>query len=64
MTHDFSSVVWRKSSRSDTAANQCVEVTRMGETIAVRDSKAPSEPHLTMPAATWTRLIERIQDQA
>jgi hypothetical protein len=63
MTNDFSGAAWRKSSRSDTAANQCVEVARSGGTVAVRDSKAPDEPHLTMSAKSWARLIGRIQNQ-
>ncbi|MFI0351730.1 DUF397 domain-containing protein [Actinomadura sp. 9N407] len=63
MTDDFSGATWRKSSRSDTTPNQCVEVARSGGTVAVRDSKAPDEPYLTMPAAAWARLIGHIQNQ-
>ncbi|MFC5752085.1 DUF397 domain-containing protein [Actinomadura rugatobispora] len=61
MTYDISRAVWRKSSRSDTAANQCVEVARLGCVIAVRDSKAPDPPHLVLTAEAWAGLVGRIR---
>ncbi|GAA2435700.1 DUF397 domain-containing protein [Actinomadura vinacea] len=61
MTDDITSAVWRKSSWSDTAANQCVEVARLGCVVAVRDSKAPDPPHLVMTAEAWTSLVARVR---
>ncbi|XVQ10321.1 DUF397 domain-containing protein [Spirillospora sp. CA-255316] len=64
MTYDISRAVWRKSSRSNTAANQCVEVARLGCVVAVRDSKAPDPPHLIMTAEAWAALVGRIRGRA
>lgn len=43
---DLSTVRWRKSSRSGSNGGDCVEVARLGDMIAVRDSKDPSGPAL------------------
>ncbi|MEX3099825.1 MULTISPECIES: DUF397 domain-containing protein [unclassified Streptomyces] len=46
-----------KSSYS-TASNDCVEVARnIPHTIAVRDSKAPAGPLLTLTPTTWRAFI-------
>jgi len=58
MAHDRT---WRKSSYS---ANQgeCVEVaTRTPATIAVRDSKNPRGPVLTLAPGTWRDFIADVK---
>lgn len=46
-------LAWRKSSHSgDQGA--CVEMATAGEAVAVRDSKDPTGPVLSFPAAAWT----------
>lgn len=59
----FSTVVWRKSSRS-TAGNQCVEVGRVGAPgglHVIRDSKDPGRGPVTVGSAGWTAFIARIK---
>ncbi|WP_019629235.1 DUF397 domain-containing protein [Actinomadura atramentaria] len=45
---------WRKSSYSDSAGGECVELADLATTVGVRDSKNPHGPalHLTRTAAT------------
>ena len=44
---DLSRAQWRKSIRSS-GNGQCVEVARLDEVVAVRDSKNPDEPKLVI----------------
>ncbi|WP_243719158.1 DUF397 domain-containing protein [Actinomadura sp. KC06] len=37
-------LTWRKSSRSSSAGDQCVELARLEASIAIRDSKDPHWP--------------------
>ncbi|MFE7624465.1 DUF397 domain-containing protein [Streptomyces sp. NPDC057509] len=57
--------VWRKSSFSDGAGNNCVEVADLTQTIytgiAIRDSKDPSGPALHVSAGTFTALIDSVR---
>ena len=53
--------VWRKSSRSN-GQGQCVEVARLDQAIAVRDSKDPSGPALTFTPAEWAAFIAGAKD--
>ena len=53
--------VWRKSSRSDTQGNECVEVADLSGLIGVRDSKDPDGPKLTFDAADWRAFTRRIK---
>ncbi|NVI86475.1 DUF397 domain-containing protein, partial [Actinomadura sp. BRA 177] len=41
-------IQWRKSSRSGGQGGDCVEVAALTPAIAVRDSKNPTGPHLTL----------------
>jgi hypothetical protein len=50
---------WRKSSYSGDQGGQCVEVASIGTatTIAVRDSKNPAGPVLTLGPAAFTTFL-------
>jgi hypothetical protein len=53
---------WRKSSYS--GSGNCVEVAPVAATVAVRDSKLPTEgdfPHLLLDTDTWTGLVIAIK---
>ncbi|SHE95176.1 DUF397 domain-containing protein [Streptoalloteichus hindustanus] len=53
---------WRKSSRSNNGANNCVEVAGiMGCSAAVRDSKNPTGPALIFPPAAFTALVTAVK---
>ncbi|MFI6514798.1 DUF397 domain-containing protein [Spirillospora sp. NPDC050679] len=51
---------WRKASRSAGSGDECVEVARLAEGVAVRDSKAPDRPHLSLTRAQWRSLAGRL----
>ena len=46
MAPELTGAVWRKSSRSGGTNGNCVEVTHVGESHAVRDSKNQTGPVL------------------
>ena len=61
---DMTAAVWRKSSRSGNGSQQngCVEVARNRPGIvAVRDSKDPSGPVLSIAPAAWQDLITDVK---
>ena len=47
---------WRKSSRSGSGANNCVEVARTATGTRLRDSKSPASGHLAFGTAAFHRL--------
>ena len=49
---------WRKSSASTESSGDCVEVAFGQVDAAVRDSKNPAGPMLTVPAAGWLELVK------
>lgn len=56
------SVVWRKSSYSDTGA-QCVEYGIIDDrTAAVRDSKYPTGPALLMPRSRLATFVTAVAE--
>ncbi|MGW7507547.1 DUF397 domain-containing protein [Streptomyces massasporeus] len=49
---------WRKSSYSSDQGGQCLEVAETPEdTVAIRDSKTPAGPILTLDPAAFTTFI-------
>ncbi|MFC0037338.1 DUF397 domain-containing protein [Actinomadura rayongensis] len=58
MTHP----AWRKSSRSGTERNACVEVADLStQAVGVRDSKNPSLGHLSLTPANFSGLLAHIK---
>lgn len=51
---------WRKSSYSGGENTACVEVAFASPAVAVRDSKDPSGPHLTMTPGTWLGFLTSV----
>lgn len=57
----MSEYVWRKASRSGSSGDNCVEVaTNVPGVVAVRDSKRPDGPVLTITAEQWRAFIARL----
>jgi hypothetical protein len=53
---------WRKSSRSGDNGGACVEVARnLPRIVAVRDSKNPHGPALTVESAGWRAFIADVK---
>ena len=55
LPRDISSVLWRKSSRSQ-ETGACVEVGSLADAVAVRDSKNPAGPALVVSRTALSRL--------
>ncbi|GAA4864904.1 DUF397 domain-containing protein [Saccharopolyspora cebuensis] len=53
-------VGWRKSTRSSQQTN-CVEVGRVGEGAAVRDTKDRATGYFTTTGAQWTSFLTAIK---
>ncbi|GAA2101667.1 DUF397 domain-containing protein [Actinomadura alba] len=58
---DLSHAVWRKSSHSGSGEGECVEVARADRLVAVRDSKNPNGPMLTVTPTEWHTLLTSIK---
>lgn len=53
---------WRKASRSGTNGDACVEVaTNIAGVVAVRDSKDPNGPMLTVSPAEWRAFLSIVR---
>ncbi|MCC8338229.1 DUF397 domain-containing protein [Streptomyces sp. R1] len=51
-------LAWRKSSYSSDQGGECLEVTETPHaTVAVRDSKTPAGPTLTLTPAAFTTFV-------
>ncbi|TYK49379.1 DUF397 domain-containing protein [Actinomadura decatromicini] len=59
---DLSTAAWRKSSRSSNNGGNCVEVARLGDTVAIRDSKDPEGPKLLLTPHALVSLTRHIKN--
>ncbi|MGW0596876.1 DUF397 domain-containing protein [Streptomyces sp. NPDC002776] len=48
---------WRKSSYSGDQGGNCVEIAEATDSVAIRDSKTPTGPILTIDPATFTTFV-------
>ncbi len=58
---DLSGAEWRKSSHSATQTN-CVEIARVADVVAVRDSKDPNGPVLVFTPSEWAAFLAGARD--
>jgi hypothetical protein len=59
---DMTRAKWHKSSRSGDNGGACVEVARnLPSVVAVRDSKNPHGPALTVEPAGWRAFIAEVK---
>ncbi|MFP3965544.1 DUF397 domain-containing protein [Actinomadura fulvescens] len=58
------SLVWRKSSRSQGGGTECVEVAKLPGACGVRDSKDPTGPVLTFAPDEWARFLGTIKAES
>ena len=59
---ETSSLTWRKSSYSGNGGGNCVEVARnIPGIVAVRDSKDPHGPVLTLGAGVWRGFVDDVK---
>jgi hypothetical protein len=57
-----SPLTWRKASYSTTNGGGCVEVAAsLPAAVAVRDSKNPDGPVLTLAPATWRGFLTQVK---
>ncbi|MEU4383450.1 DUF397 domain-containing protein [Micromonospora echinofusca] len=62
---DLSGAVWRKSTRSGGNGGECVEVaTNLPGIVAVRDSKDPDGPALTLHPQAWRAFVRSTKHDA
>lgn len=54
-------LVWRKSSRSGTQGNDCVEVAQFADGTAVRDSKDPDSGRLGVSPSQWRGFLAHVK---
>lgn len=59
-TLDLRTLTWRKSSRSGSRLT-CVEVARVDDVVAVRDSKNPDGPVLLVSRASFVRFLDSVR---
>jgi hypothetical protein len=57
----MSTVIWRKSTYSDSQGNMCVEIARLTNSIGIRDSKNPAGPHLFLSGRAFAQFIHRMR---
>ena len=55
-TPDIGFTPWFKSSYSQPAESECVEIRFGADQVGVRDSKAPDEGRLAFRGSTWSQF--------
>jgi hypothetical protein len=60
---DLDRVAWHKSGRSGSGEN-CVEVARVRDVYAIRDSKNPSGPALAFTRPEWEAFVNGVKTHA
>jgi hypothetical protein len=58
---DLTRAEWRKSTKSGGNGGNCVEVANLPRAVAVRDSKDPHGPVLTVAPAQWRGFIADVR---
>ncbi|GAA4231974.1 hypothetical protein GCM10022254_30660 [Actinomadura meridiana] len=58
---DVTRALWRKSTRSNGAGGNCVEVANLDATVGVRDSKAPNAGHLAFTPQEWSAFLTEVK---
>ena len=59
---DLNGAAWRKSSYSNQAGGNCVEVADgIPGVVPIRDSKRPDGPALVFPAGSWATFIDELK---
>ncbi|MFB4306369.1 DUF397 domain-containing protein [Actinomadura sp. GTD37] len=59
---DLSTVTWRKASRSSNNGGNCVELARIADTVAIRDSKDPEGPKLLLTPQSLHALTQALKN--
>ncbi|GAA4239720.1 hypothetical protein GCM10022254_61030 [Actinomadura meridiana] len=59
---DLSDAVWRKARRSTENGGNCIELASLKNTIAIRDSKNPNGPKLTITRKDFCHLTHSIKN--
>ncbi|MFI0357612.1 DUF397 domain-containing protein [Actinomadura sp. 9N407] len=54
-------ITWRKPRRSEDQGGACLEVARLPEAIAVRDSKRPDGARLVLGQAEFRMFLARLK---
>jgi hypothetical protein len=60
-TEAIPATAWIKSSYSGANTSECVEVAPLPTRTAVRDSKSPDGPALTLPRRAWADFVRAVQ---
>jgi hypothetical protein len=61
---DLARATWRKSSRSGSNGDACVEIAAASRGVAVRDSKNPEGPKLGYTGRDWRTFVDGVKDGA
>jgi hypothetical protein len=59
---DLDGAQWRRSNRSGTSSDNCVEVAFVDGAIAVRDSRNPTGPVLLFTQSEWDAFVGGAKD--
>ncbi|MFJ7492254.1 DUF397 domain-containing protein [Streptomyces sp. NPDC097727] len=54
---------WRKSSYSNGAGGECIEIADLHATVGIRDSKRPNGRHIAVQRDTWAGFIASVRLQ-